>query len=150
MQHWRIVHVTFNILPSTNITNLFENWLNGIAKKIKLKSEWVFVLYFEPYGMCIIIMCLANLDLLFFCRLNLWPRTGSAYGHLSSRKSVDRIWILGAALWNGCTEFIISMAGLGSLIIGYHVDVYVFHLNRCFSLIDTRLNLIWSISCKTI
>ena len=32
---WRIVHMTFNITPPTNITNLFGNWLNGVSKEDK-------------------------------------------------------------------------------------------------------------------
>jgi cellulose synthase/poly-beta-1,6-N-acetylglucosamine synthase-like glycosyltransferase len=32
---WRIVYMTFNIPPPSNITNLFGNWLNGVAKKDK-------------------------------------------------------------------------------------------------------------------
>ena len=31
----RIVQFTFNITPPTNITKMFENWLNGIEKKNK-------------------------------------------------------------------------------------------------------------------
>jgi hypothetical protein len=33
---WRIIYMTFNITPPSNITNLFENWLNGVAKKDKI------------------------------------------------------------------------------------------------------------------
>jgi hypothetical protein len=32
---WRIVSMTFNITPPSNISNLFWNWLNGVAKKDK-------------------------------------------------------------------------------------------------------------------
>jgi len=32
---WRIVHVSFNILPSTSVHNLFTGWLDGINKKLK-------------------------------------------------------------------------------------------------------------------
>jgi hypothetical protein len=32
---WRIVDMTFNIRPPVNITNLFGNWLNGVANKDK-------------------------------------------------------------------------------------------------------------------
>ena len=34
---WRIVHMTFNLSPPTNITNLFGNWLRGINKKDKVQ-----------------------------------------------------------------------------------------------------------------
>ena len=30
-----IVYIAFHITPPTNITNLFENWLHGVAKKEK-------------------------------------------------------------------------------------------------------------------
>jgi hypothetical protein len=32
---WRIVYMTFNIPPPTNVTNTFGNWLNGVPKKDK-------------------------------------------------------------------------------------------------------------------
>jgi hypothetical protein len=32
---WRIVYMTFNIPPPTNVTNMFGNCLNGVAKKDK-------------------------------------------------------------------------------------------------------------------
>lgn len=32
---WRIVHVSFNLPPPTNVTNMFGNWLNGVDKKLK-------------------------------------------------------------------------------------------------------------------
>jgi hypothetical protein len=34
---WRIVCMTFNIPPPSNTTNLFGNWLNGVAKKDKVR-----------------------------------------------------------------------------------------------------------------
>jgi hypothetical protein len=39
---WRVVHFTFNIPTPTNIKNLFENWLNGVNKQVKLRvrSHW--------------------------------------------------------------------------------------------------------------
>jgi hypothetical protein len=30
---WRIVYMTFSISPPANVSNLFGNWLSGIAKK---------------------------------------------------------------------------------------------------------------------
>jgi hypothetical protein len=32
---WRIAYMSFNIPPPLNITNLFANWLNRVAKKDK-------------------------------------------------------------------------------------------------------------------
>jgi hypothetical protein len=32
---WRIIFMTFNITPPSNIRNLFGNWLNGVDKKDK-------------------------------------------------------------------------------------------------------------------
>ena len=32
---WRIVFCAFNILPPTNVTNMFGNWLNGVPKTDK-------------------------------------------------------------------------------------------------------------------
>jgi hypothetical protein len=34
---WRIVCFTYNIPPSTNIKNMFENWLNNIDKIIQAR-----------------------------------------------------------------------------------------------------------------
>jgi hypothetical protein len=34
---WRVVYVTYDIPPASNITNIFRNWLNGIDKKTKTK-----------------------------------------------------------------------------------------------------------------
>jgi hypothetical protein len=34
---WRVVYATFDIPPSTNITNIFGNWLNGIGKKTEAR-----------------------------------------------------------------------------------------------------------------
>jgi hypothetical protein len=34
---WTIVYATFDIPPSTNITNMFGNWLNGIYKKTEAR-----------------------------------------------------------------------------------------------------------------
>jgi hypothetical protein len=34
---WRIVHMTFNISPSTSRTIFFENWLHGVSKKDKVQ-----------------------------------------------------------------------------------------------------------------
>jgi hypothetical protein len=32
---WRIIHMSFGILPPKNITNLFGNWLYGLDKRVK-------------------------------------------------------------------------------------------------------------------
>jgi hypothetical protein len=32
---WQVVYMAFNITPPSNITNLFGNWLNEVAKKYK-------------------------------------------------------------------------------------------------------------------
>jgi hypothetical protein len=34
---WRIVHMTFSIIPPTSIANLFGNWLVGVSKKDKVQ-----------------------------------------------------------------------------------------------------------------
>ena len=34
-QIWRLIHFTFNIAPSTSVTNLFGTWLNGVDKNTK-------------------------------------------------------------------------------------------------------------------
>jgi fructose-specific phosphotransferase system IIC component len=35
---WRIVYFSYNIPPPTNITNMFNNWLNEVNKK----DAWCF------------------------------------------------------------------------------------------------------------
>jgi hypothetical protein len=32
---WRMIFFTYNIPPSSNVTNMFGNWLNGVNKKDK-------------------------------------------------------------------------------------------------------------------
>jgi hypothetical protein len=34
---WRIVHVSFNLLPPTSVHNLLTDWLDGINRKLKYK-----------------------------------------------------------------------------------------------------------------
>jgi hypothetical protein len=36
---WHIIFSTYNISPSTNIKNIFENWLNGIDNKTKARIQ---------------------------------------------------------------------------------------------------------------
>jgi hypothetical protein len=55
---WRIVHLSFNFLRPTNVTNLFGNWLAGVAKKIKHKLELLYVLHFGKFGILTMIIYL--------------------------------------------------------------------------------------------
>jgi hypothetical protein len=49
---WRIIYLTFNINPSSNITNMFGNCLNRIAKKDKGHIKvGVCVPFYGLYGM---------------------------------------------------------------------------------------------------
>jgi hypothetical protein len=34
---WRMIYFTYNILPPTNITNIFGNWLNGVDRNDKAR-----------------------------------------------------------------------------------------------------------------
>jgi hypothetical protein len=34
---WRVIQFTFNIVPPTNVTNMFGNWLNGVDKVSKFR-----------------------------------------------------------------------------------------------------------------
>jgi hypothetical protein len=34
---WRMVNFTYDLPPPTNITNMFDNWLNGVDKKAKYR-----------------------------------------------------------------------------------------------------------------
>ena len=86
-----------NIYPSSNITNMFENWLNGVAKKEKAPSQ---------RGVCALLwamwrvlpdLCLKNQELFFYMSY-LWPLIEFVCGSLSSRWSAIRTWILGAAV----------------------------------------------------
>jgi hypothetical protein len=47
---WRIAYMSFNIPPPSNITNLFGNWLNRVAKKDKA-FELVCALWYGLFGM---------------------------------------------------------------------------------------------------
>jgi hypothetical protein len=43
---WCIIYMDFNITPPSDITNLFANWLNGVAKKHKEHIRVSFLGYF--------------------------------------------------------------------------------------------------------
>jgi hypothetical protein len=47
--------MTFNIIPPSNVTNLFGNWLNGVTKKEKGLLELVYVLFCGLYGLYVMI-----------------------------------------------------------------------------------------------
>ena len=47
---WRIVHVSFNSIPPTNVHNLFIGWLDGINRKMKSKILVVQVHFVGRYG----------------------------------------------------------------------------------------------------
>jgi hypothetical protein len=49
---WRIVHTAFNIIPPTNITNLFGNWL-VVESKLDKVQIWV--------GVCALIWAIWNI-----------------------------------------------------------------------------------------
>jgi hypothetical protein len=34
---WRVIHVSFNLLPPTSVHNMFTGWLGGINRKLKAK-----------------------------------------------------------------------------------------------------------------
>jgi hypothetical protein len=96
---WRIIRITFNIYPPANITNLFGNWLNGVAKKDKgLIRVGVCALLWR-YGMFAMILSLIKRVFHHFCRLSLWLRIGSICGPFSSLPWTARTWILGATVW---------------------------------------------------
>lgn len=75
---WRIVYMAFNIRQPSNITNLFGNWLNGVAKKEKSHIEFMCVLCFGRYEMCVMVVSLTKKKASHhFCRLFLWLCIGS-------------------------------------------------------------------------
>jgi hypothetical protein len=85
-----------NIQPSSNITNIFANWL-GYPKRIKTSSELMCALYSELYEIFVMILSLTGKVSHHSCRLSLWLRTESICGYFSSRRSSTRLWIFGAA-----------------------------------------------------
>jgi hypothetical protein len=52
--------MAFNIRQPSNITNLFGNWLNGVAKKEKSHIEFMCVLCFGRYEMCVTVVSLTK------------------------------------------------------------------------------------------
>jgi hypothetical protein len=58
---WQIVHIAFDIIPPTNVTQLLGNWLRGVVKK-KLSTN---TCSFEPYGMYEMTISLTMQNLLF-------------------------------------------------------------------------------------
>jgi hypothetical protein len=97
---WRIVHLSFNLAPPRNITNLFGNWLAGVSKKERAQSELVHVLFSGRCGMCEMIIFLTKLNITLLCRLSRWLRIGSVRGPSYNQWTSDRKWILGATAWN--------------------------------------------------
>jgi hypothetical protein len=87
---WRIVHMSFGISPPKNITNMFENWLKGLQRRVKTRLELEFVLSYGQYGISAMTIFLTNQNMLPFCRLYLWLLTGPVRGYVSSRRSNAR------------------------------------------------------------
>jgi hypothetical protein len=73
---WRVVHFTFNILPPTNIKNLFGNWLNEIDKKTKARIR---------VGVCVLVLVwvwkFGIAEMRFFFSKASNARLTSTYGH---------------------------------------------------------------------
>jgi hypothetical protein len=95
---WRIIHMTFGLAPSKNITNLFGNWLKGIPKKELVQVR---------VGVCAVIWAIWNtrndfvfnkLEKTLSCRLFLWLPSESVCGPISNTRSSGRRWILGATV----------------------------------------------------
>jgi MFS-type transporter involved in bile tolerance (Atg22 family) len=49
---WRIVRMAFNIIPPTNVTNLFGNWLAWVEKKEKVQIQ---------FGVCALVWAIWNI-----------------------------------------------------------------------------------------
>jgi hypothetical protein len=83
-------------LPSSNINNIFGNWLKKVHKKTKIEFVLEFLLFVRLFGDAEMILFLTNRRELTFCRLFLGLHTGSSYGFFSFRRINGRIWILDA------------------------------------------------------
>jgi hypothetical protein len=90
---WRIIHLTFNISPPMDITNLFGNWLAGIPKKFKTQIR---------VGACAILWTIWNTrnDIIFNNAKNCsfmqvikmathWIRMWSYLQHTEQRQALD-------------------------------------------------------------
>jgi hypothetical protein len=81
--------MTFNIPLLVNITNLFGNWLNGVANKDKGLEE-VYALLWAIWTVCNeFIFNRRNFPP--FLQLFLWLRTGSICDPISSRQMLARV-----------------------------------------------------------
>jgi hypothetical protein len=94
-----LFHMIFSIIPPTNMTNLFKNWLHEVNKKIKRKFGWELVFYDGLYRTHTMISFLTDPKNLPFLMLSCWLRTGFICGHVSIWMSCPRIWFLGATIW---------------------------------------------------
>jgi hypothetical protein len=95
---WCMIYFTYNIPSSANITNMFDNWLNGIDI-LKLEFALAFLLCVGQYGIAKTILSLTNKMVLIFCRLSEWLRIGFIYGPTSFRRIKRNLWILDTTSW---------------------------------------------------
>jgi hypothetical protein len=68
---WRIVSMTFNITPPSNISNLFGNWLMGSPRRTKAAFDLVCLLWFGLFGTPVMILSLTRKAFHHFCILSL-------------------------------------------------------------------------------
>jgi hypothetical protein len=91
LQRWfgELFIYVFQLITTEKITNLFDNWLAGVNKKERHKSELVLVLFFWHYGMCVMIIFLTELNKNPLCRLSHCPHIGFVCGPSYNKRTSD-------------------------------------------------------------
>jgi hypothetical protein len=93
------VYFTYNILPPTNITNMFGNWLNGVDRNDEARIRiGVLALCWSIWN-CRNTIVFDKQKGTIFCRLSDSLRIGYSHGLYFSRRTSGSLWLLDAT---GC------------------------------------------------
>jgi hypothetical protein len=96
---WCMVYFMYNLPPPTNITNMFDNWLNGIPKNARARIRIVVSALCWSIWTCRNNIIFHNQKDSIFCKLFVWLRHGFIYGPNSSSWISGNLWLLDAT---GC------------------------------------------------
>ena len=128
---WTIVQYAFNIIPPSNVSNMFGNWLHGVEKKTKAQIR---------VGTCALVWSLWNYrnDIIFNKHANtnffrvIHMATHFIHSGLSCyRRRNERLWISDAPLWRRSLR--ISTTGVaGGLLNAYKMHMQYVLLIFCW------------------
>ena len=117
-----------------------EIGLRMLIRMIKYKYMQAFVLYYGPFGMCVMTISLTMQNLHLLCRLFPWLPIGSVCGPTYNQWRNERIWILGATGQRGLRGICTSSAA-GVLISAQHISAYASLVILFVQMVDTCIDL---------